>query len=373
MMQCFRIGIIGDGQLALMLAESLQKMDVPFLSLSHADESPMHTFFPENVTNDEKRFQQDCSVFTLENEFHTIQELKTLLGEKAQGLFPDLQSYSFFADKISQRTFYAREDIPSPRWCTLEKEEDLVSLSDFPYPFVLKTSKGGYDGKGVRIVTNKEELESALIEFNFYQGNPLLVEEKVAIVKEVAQGFIRSKEGKYTLLPLVETVQEQGVCNLVKYPADVSPDLESQVEAILLKIIHSGLTGIFNFEFFIDSNGKVLINEGAPRTHNSQHLTMNASPFSQFDLLAMYLTTPAHAPEKISAKKSLMVNILGKSKGEYGDLKLPDLGSLEVHGKLYGKKLSSPGRKMGHVNVIDKGSNTDLLTIGRKILKEYEL
>ena len=369
----FMVGILGDGQLALMLADSLQKLNVPFLALSHSDESPMRTFYPQNVTREMASFQQNCTVFTLENEFHTTQELKDLLGEKTSGLFPDLHSYSFFADKISQRTFYEKAGIPSPRWISLLSEQDLSLLHDFPYPFVVKTSKGGYDGKGVRVIKNKEELETTLNDFHFYQGNPLLVEEKVEILKEVAQGFIRNKEGKFTLLPLVETVQENGVCNLVKYPADISSALNSEVEKIIIKIIQTGLVGIFNFEFFIDTQGRVLINEGAPRTHNSQHLTINASPYSQFDLLAMYLTDPADAPEKIHTEKSLMINILGKSKGDYGSLKLPDLSGLEVHEKLYGKKFSSPGRKMGHVNVIDKEGHKDLLSIGRKILKEYEL
>jgi 5-(carboxyamino)imidazole ribonucleotide synthase len=171
----------------------------------------------------------------------------------------------------------------------------------------------------------------------------------------------------------VETLQENGVCNLVQYPATVSPNIKAQIEFYLERLIAGGLIGIFNFEFFVDENNRVLINEGAPRTHNSQHLTIDASSNSQFELLALYLTDPTHAPRKVSTLPSIMVNILGKSNGEYGELKIPEVFPLKITKKLYGKKTSSPGRKMGHVNVVDEAGRADLVSLGKKILEEYEL
>ena len=373
MKQSSRVGIIGDGQLALMLAEALHEQQVGFMCLSESQESPMWTFFPEAVTSDPLKFQQECSIFSLENEFHSIPELKTLLGDKLPLLFPTPESYSHFADKISQRKFYELCDIPSPQWMALESQTDLPKLKRFNYPFVVKASKGGYDGKGVRVVHSENELEEALKAFKFLEGNALLIEEKVHIQIEVAQGFLRSKEGHCTLLPLVETVQENGVCNLVKYPADVSSSIKNKISAMLKQMMDQGLVGIFNFEFFIDQNGKVLINEGAPRTHNSQHLTLDASQLSQFDLLAMYLTDPSRAPSLIETLPSVMINILGKRDGAPSELSLPRFTDVKIHSKLYGKKKSSPGRKLGHVNVVDKAGQQDLLAIGQKILKEYDL
>lgn len=368
------VGIIGDGQLALMLAESLNRMGKPFLCLSSSVDSPMLTFFPDHITQDADFFRETCGVFTLENEFHTIPELENLLKEKKSALFPTIESYSFFADKISQREFYESAGITSPKWMALKNPSDLEEVPEkFPYPFVLKMSKGGYDGKGVRIISNNEEFITALDQFNFFKGNHLLVEEKVQIVKEVAQGFLKDKNGQFTLLPLVDTIQENGVCNLVQYPSTVSPNTQAQIEFFLERLIEKNLIGIFNFEFFIDQHNRVIINEGAPRTHNSQHLTMNASQFSQFDLLALYLTDSSRTPRKMTALPSVMINILGQTNGSYGDLKLPEVDSLKVHSKLYGKSKSSPGRKMGHVNVIDEEGRSDLLAIGRKILKEYRL
>jgi 5-(carboxyamino)imidazole ribonucleotide synthase len=369
-----RIGIIGDGQLALMLAEALVKTKSSFLCLSESPESPMHTFFPDHITSDREKFKNECTVFTLENEFHTIPELQKLLGDKADLLFPEVSSYSFFADKISQRVFYESAGITSPKWMPLRTESDLIILkAKFPFPFVLKVSHGGYDGKGVRVIHNNEELDVALKHFNFNAGTELLVEEKIQIAKEVAQGFLRNSQGQFTLLPLVETIQENGVCNLVQHPPSVSPNVQAQIEFFLERLIAHNLVGIFNFEFFIDNNNRVIINEGAPRTHNSQHLTLDASIYSQFDLLALYLTDPQNVPRKILAKPSVMINILGKASGPCGELKLPEISPLKPTAKLYGKIKSSPGRKMGHVNVIDDEGRTDLLEIGRKILKEYEL
>ena len=371
--QCEKIGIIGDGQLALMLAEALEKRGFSFLALSEASDSPMHTFFPHAVISDERKFREECSLFTLENEFHTIPELTALLGDKINQLFPDADSYAFFADKISQRIFFDKCGIPSPKWVALRTSEDLKHLSEFSFPFILKASKGGYDGKGVRVIQDKNDIDMALKDFPFSEGNELLVEEKVAIIKEIAQGFLRHQNGKFTLLPLVHTVQEKGVCNLVKYPADVDQNISQKIESFLKKMIDQGLIGIFNFEFFLDQNGNVLINEGAPRTHNSQHLTIDASTHSQFDLLALYLAQPDELPETISTRPSIMVNILGKRSDPPGELRLPEFTSVEIHPKLYGKSKSSPGRKLGHVNVVDSSGSHDLLSIGRQILQEYDL
>lgn len=369
-----KVGIIGDGQLALMLAEALTKINTPFLCLSTAQDSPMHAFFPDSITSDTQKFRSECDVFTLENEFHTIPELHDLLQVKSGKLFPEINSYNFFADKISQRRFYESAGISGPKWMPLRNSNDLQAISEkFQYPFVVKASKGGYDGKGVRIVHNHPELEKVLQDFKFPEGNFLLVEEKVQIQKEVAQGFLRAANGQFTILPLVETIQENGVCNLVHYPSHVNDHIQGQIDFFLERLIASGLVGIFNFEFFVDMNNRVLINEGAPRTHNSQHLTLDASPLSQFDLLALYLTDPSHAPRKVTAKPSVMVNILGKKNGPSGELKLPEFSSLKVSAKLYGKTQSSVGRKMGHVNVVDEEGRTDLLAVGKRILKEYDL
>lgn len=369
------VGIIGDGQLALMLADSLKKSGFPFCAYSTTKNSPMELLYPAETTHDLFTFQSKANVFTLENEFFTVNELSDMLQEKKDTLFPDLESYQHFSDKISQRKFYASFDIPSPRWMEVTASDfDKIFESGFSFPFIVKAPSGGYDGKGVRVVRNPSEFNSVADTFGLYEGKPLLIEEMVTIKKELAQGFLRSKDGSYTLLPLVETVQVNGICQYVHHPAPVSEKIAQEIESILQKLIHAPLTGIFNFEFFLDDQDRIFINEGAPRPHNSQHLTMDASPFSQFDLVAKYVTQEKNLPQHIETKPSAMVNILGKSQGSGYQLTLPEIGpGISVHTKLYGKETCSPGRKMGHVNLIHHDSPLDLRETALRVFKEYHI
>lgn len=369
------VGIIGDGQLALMLADALQKKEIKFCCLTTSDNSSMQRAYSEHTTQDKNYFQQTATIFTLENEFLTLSELRELLKEKSHLLFPDMGSYSYFADKISQRTLYDQLGLPSPKWKALLKEADLPSIKEhFPYPYILKTSQGGYDGKGVREVKSDDELTRALKDFGFWEGKPLLVEEKVLLKKEVAQGFLRNPHGQHSFLPLVETVQRDGVCNLVYYPAEVSSPVRAQIQFILNALSEYPLIGIFNFEFFIDQNDHVTINEGAPRPHNSQHLTVDASNYSQFELLAMYLADEKQLPVEINTLPSAMINVLGQSSSHDYQLTLPSLDTkLKVYPKLYAKEKCLPGRKMGHVNIVGKILDTELKKTAEQILMEYKI
>jgi 5-(carboxyamino)imidazole ribonucleotide synthase len=368
------VGIIGDGQLALMLAESLTKLQINFCCLSSSRDSSMSNLFPEQTTQNKDLFFHKSTVFTLENEFLSTEELKSLLKDKAPRLFPKLSSYGHFSDKISQRNLFQSLKISSPKWFPLLSHEDIpVIKNEFPYPFVLKAAQGGYDGKGVKIIKSNEEFQKALTEFGHFEGRPLLVEEKVSIKKEVAQGFLKNSKSS-TLLPLVDTVQENGVCNFVFYPADVSDSVRKEIELMLKKLMDYPLIGIFNFEFFIDDKDQVYINEGAPRPHNSQHLTINASSHSQFDLLALYLAEDKPIPETVTTMKSAMINLLGQSSGTGIELILPkNQDNIEVHPKLYGKSKCSPGRKMGHINLVDKIGTQNLRPIATKYFTEYKL
>ncbi len=336
-----------------------------FLCLLQSENSPMERIYPDRVTRDTQRFVTECDVFTLENEFLKANELKSILGTKSSSLFPELGSYQHFADKISQRTLFRELSLPSPQWQVISA---VSELSGFSYPFIAKAPTGGYDGKGVRVIRNSDELSQTGREFGF----PLLIEEKVKLKTEVAQGFVRTQEGKLALLPLVETLQQDGICHLVQYPAKVSDQVRLAVEAALKKLALSPLVGIFNFEFFVDDQDQVTINEGAPRPHNSQHLTIDASSTSQFDLLADALA--GRALSRVYTKPSIMVNILGQTKGTDVPLTLPELPpGVKVTPKLYGKEKCAPGRKMGHVNLVDVSGTHDLKSLGEKILREYRL
>jgi len=335
----------------------------------------MQKYFPAQTTHDKSYFFATATVFTLENEFLSITQLNELLGKKISALFPDIESYSHFADKNSQRKLFDQMGLRSPKWMPLLNTDDLHKVkAQFTYPFMLKSSQGGYDGKGVREIKNEAELFCGLNDFGFYNDRPLLVEEKIKLKKEVAQGFLRNKNGDSTLLPIVDTVQQSGVCNLVYYPSDVSEHVTKQIMDMIKILINYPLIGIFNFEFFVDEQDNVTINEGAPRPHNSQHLTINASNHSQFDLLAMYLTNQGPFPKIVETKPAAMINILGQTSGTNYKLSLPSTSeTIQIHTKLYGKEKCSPGRKMGHVNIIDESGKTNLRNVAEKLLREYKI
>lgn len=334
----------------------------------------MRRKFPTMVTQEETLFARTADVFTLENEWLTAHELKRILAEKIEFLFPQLESYEVLSNKIKQRELFDRLSLPSPRWMAIRGMEDLEELkSSFDFPYILKVSRGGYDGKGVRLIKNQIDLESALNDFDFYDGNVLLVEEKIELLREVSQGFIQNHQ-QSSLLPLVETYQRNGICQHVFYPSEASEKEALDIRQILKRLMLYPLIGLFNIEFFIDTDQKVYINEIAPRPHNSQHLTINASSLSQFDLLALYLIDHPMIPPQVETFPSAMVNILGRSSSEHYKLTLPMINqNVSITTKLYEKKDSQPGRKMGHVNLVDPNGSVDLKVLALTLFKDYHI
>ena len=236
------------------------------------------------------------------------------------------------------------------------------------------------------MANSPEELRSALSLFGFNQGKSILVEEKVDLVAELAQGVLFDGNGNSIFLPLVETIQRNGICELVltrpRLSAEILSWVSKQIKSALDALAKSGLKGLFSFEFFLTRDGRLLINEGAPRPHNSQHVTLDASDDSQFSLLMTYASSrnlpTLHGMDssgnEVSVLPAAMINLLGKTTGVQYQLVLPELpASLRVHPKLYLKKECRPGRKMGHLNLVDPSDSLDLVALGQKILKEYQL
>jgi 5-(carboxyamino)imidazole ribonucleotide synthase len=380
------IGILGDGQLALMLGEAASAQGIDFLGFGLDAHSSFAARFREQFvlgdTNNQTQlneFARSCSALTLENEFIPFEILEKVKNETATPVVPSPESYQFFAGKISQRQFYEKHGISGPNWAILASATNCP----LPFPVVVKASEGGYDGYGVRIARNEEEFTAAAKQFGIEQGKRVLVEEKVAIAKELAQGILLDGKGNYILLPLVETVQRNGICEMVLSRPTLSESklisATQEIQTILMKIARSGLNGLFNFEFFLTAEGRVLMNEGAPRPHNSQHLTIDASPVSQFSLLMNFLATGELDSKYKNAKAlpsqpAVMINLLGQSKGENYSLQLPSLpDGVVAHPKLYLKKECRPGRKMGHLNLVDPQAKINLIELADRVLKEYQL
>lgn len=372
------IGILGDGQLAMMLGESAQRRDIPFIAFGKDRDSSFARRFPDHFSTAlDATSRGQCKSLTLENEFFSAEELESFERELDAPVCPRPADYRHFQNKIAQRRFYQSLQIPSPQWCVYPQLLDG--------PLVLKASQGGYDGYGVRVVSGPDAIPAALRDLGHDRGKEILVEEKVRIRKELAQGILVDGKGGIVYLPLVESIQENGICILTlsqpTLPAEELAGVRAQAKAILDKIAASGIQGLYHFEFFLTEDGRLLMNEGAPRPHNSTHLTMHASDWSQFDLLVEFLhqgKLPLPSGTEVRAAPSVMVNLLGRSSGSAYELGLPDLElGIDVYPKLYLKKENRPGRKMGHLNLVDRRerplSADEFLALGRKIYQEYTL
>jgi 5-(carboxyamino)imidazole ribonucleotide synthase len=372
------IGILGDGQLAMMLGESAQRRDIPFVAFGKDRDSSFARRFPDQFSTAlDATSRGQCKSLTLENEFFSATELESFERELVAPVCPKPADYRHFENKIAQRRFYESLQIPSPPW--------RVYPEALNFPLVLKASQGGYDGYGVRVVSEASALPAALRDLGHDQGKAILVEEKVRIRKELAQGILVDGKGGIIYLPLVESIQQNGICVLTLSQPTLSPeelaDARIQAKSILDKIAGSGITGLYHFEFFLTEDGRLLMNEGAPRPHNSTHLTMQASDWSQFDLLIEFLhrgQLPLPSGTEIQAAPSVMVNLLGRSSGAKYELGLPDIElGVDVYPKLYLKKENRPGRKMGHLNLVDRRerplSADAFLALGQKIFQEYTL
>jgi 5-(carboxyamino)imidazole ribonucleotide synthase len=241
----------------------------------------------------------------------------------------------------------------------VEGESDAGSID---FPFVVKVRRHGYDGQGTFIVKDRGSFESIRAKL---QGQSLLVEEFVPFDRELAAIAARSATGEIAIYPIVETQQQNQVCRLVIAPADISLDVKTEACAIARTLLNSlEAVGVFGIELFLTADNKLLVNEIAPRTHNSGHFTIDACETSQFE---QHLRAVCQLPLGNSALKcagAVMVNLLGYESAESDYLakrkQLAQISGAFVH--WYGKKVSRPGRKLGHVTVV---LDADLVAQGR--------
>ncbi|MDH4469130.1 MAG: ATP-grasp domain-containing protein [Bacteriovoracaceae bacterium] len=380
------IGILGDGQLSLMLVEAALSQGQDIVVAGDDEDSPVRRTYPElHILDDYPSFFAKARVVTLENEFYSIQQLRAWQKKYAFELIPDLNSFEAMATKANQFKYFQNLGLPLPKTAVLplsaaqnENDHELalwIEANQFTFPLMVKKSYGGYDGYGVEIAKSWEDLKSTIAKFEGSKYE-LVFQELVNIKHECAQSIVLDGKGHGILLPLVQTFQRDGICHLVSTEHQLSMEVQKQIQNIFAKLKSSTLKGLFAIEFFVTPDDVVLVNESAPRPHNSQHITTDACHKSQFDYLIELCAYKPIKDETVVARPSLMVNLLGKTSGAKYQLKMPDIASdFLVYPKLYNKKLSRVGRKMGHVNVLANNPTaiTNLLSIGEKIFREYDL
>lgn len=307
-----------------------------------------------------REFARHCDVVTFDHEHVPADVIDALLADGI-AVHPGPQALLHAQDKLVMRAALTDAGLPCPRWAAASTEADVIAFAEEAgWPVVVKTPRGGYDGKGVLLASSVDDVRAWLTAAS-ERGEQLLLEARVPFVRELSVLLARSPSGQAAAWPVVETVQTDGICTEVIAPApDLDPDAARAATVIGLDIAATlGVTGVMAVELFELADGSVVVNELAMRPHNSGHWSMDGAVTGQFEQhLRAVLDLPLGSP-RAREPWTVMGNVLG---GEHADLYptyrhlMARDPELKVH--LYGKSVR-PGRKIGHVNV--SGSDlTDL-------------
>lgn len=352
-----RVGIIGGGQLAQMMGESADDLGIDLVIQTPYPDDPAVAvakqviFAPITDALATAQLAQLSDVITFENEFVDLEALKPL-AEQGVIFYPTLANLAPLLDKYEQRQYLASLNLPVPAYFSLE---DAIAPA---FPLVVKVRRHGYDGQGTFVVHSPAELENIRQQL---QGLSLMGEEFIAYDQELAVMAARSHGGEIAIYPVVETQQQNQVCRRVIIPAAIPSKIQTEIEVIARHFLEQlQAVGVFGIEFFLTKDGKILINEIAPRTHNSGHYTLDACLTSQFAMQLRVVTGLPLTAVNLKTPKAVMVNLLGYeySNEDYAEKreKIAALPLTYVH--WYGKGESRPGRKLGHITVLADSQGT---------------
>ncbi|MBG1263977.1 5-(carboxyamino)imidazole ribonucleotide synthase [Nostoc commune] len=366
-----RVGVIGGGQLAWMMADAAQKLGVELVVQTPSEHDPAVSiaketvFAPVDDANATKILAQKCDIITFENEFVNLDAL-SILAQQGVCFRPRLEALAPLLDKYDQRCYLRDLGLPVPQFLALDEVKNLKSQIEYlGFPAVLKSRRHGYDGQGTFIIQDFAALEQKLsyetTTKNLNQSF-FLLEEFIPFERELAIIAVRSVKGEIVTYPVVETQQEQQVCRRVIAPAEITPNQVAEIQAIAHTLLNSlQVVGIFGIELFLGTNGKILVNEIAPRTHNSGHFSIDACETSQFEQhLRAVCGLPLGNPALQSAG-AVMVNLLGyeDSHSDYQSQRQQIAEIPQAHIHWYGKTESRTGRKLGHVTVLLDNQNRE--------------
>jgi 5-(carboxyamino)imidazole ribonucleotide synthase len=367
----FKFGVLGGGQLGRMLIQEAINYDVRIYALDSSKEAPCGRIADEftvgDITdfNDVVRFGQDKDVLTVEIENVNVEALEKLEKQGVK-VFPQPRVLRLIKDKGLQKEFYMENNIPTAPFKFVNSRTDLEK-APFQIPFVQKLRTGGYDGKGVQIIKSKSDMEFAF-------EKPSIVEESIDFEKELSVIVARNENGETITYPLVECEFNPDL-NLVEFlfsPANVNSSVEEAAEKLAIKVVNDlDMVGLLAVELFLTKDGSLLVNEVAPRTHNSGHHTIECNETSQFE---QHLRAVLNLPLGSTKVKTpgVMVNLLGsagyKGKAIYRGLeKVISKSGVNIH--LYGKSETKPHRKMGHAT-ITADSLDEAKSLARWVQKE---
>lgn len=351
-----RIGIIGGGQLGRMMVMAGQRLGCTCVVLDPTPGSPAGQVAGHQIVGDYhdpaklRELAEACDVTTFDIEDIDTETLIEL-GREGCRIRPDPQVLAVIQDKLTQKETLAAAGIPTAPFVPMPKPEP-GSFAAFGYPLVQKARRGGYDGHGVAVMRGRED-------FGAHLPVPSLVERFIPATKEIAVLMARALDGDWRCYPPVEMCMRPGknLLDMLLAPASIDPVTAAAAEDLARRTVETlGGVGVFGIELFLTAEGKLLVNEVAPRTHNSGHHTIEANVTDQFEQhLRAILGLPLGATDQLCP--AAMINLLGAPghrgrpliKGLAAALAIPGVG---VH--IYGKAATAPFRKMGHVTVLDQ-------------------
>jgi len=366
----FKLGILGAGQLARMSALQAYRfgIQVAVYTGSQPAQPTEPTSFVSPLSVDGAfddvaaltAFAQSCDLITLENEFIDAAILEKVQADSGTPIYPTPGTFALIGDKKSEKECFQRAGIPVSPWGLLLNAEQARQFGEtHGYPFVIKSSKGGYDGYGNATVHNAEQAADAWSKLGGSSGREVIAEAFVSFRMELAVQVARNRTGT-VVYPCCESIQEGHICKTIIAPARISPELRKQAEEMAIAAIEAidGI-GLFAFEFFLTQDDRIILNESAPRPHNSGHYTIEGCVSSQFEnhiRAVLGLPLGSTAPRRNAA---VMVNVLGKRNHPAVAEQIEGiLRSDDAHLHIYGKLQSKIGRKMGHITVL--GDDTEL-------------
>jgi 5-(carboxyamino)imidazole ribonucleotide synthase len=363
-----RLGVLGGGQLGRMLIQAANDLNIHIHCLDPDPNAPCseiaHSFSCGSLTdfNTVLNFGSNKHLITVEIENVNVEALIEL-EKKGVKVFPQPNVLKLIQDKGLQKEFYLKNNIPTAAFELISSKAELLLKTDFPFVHKLRT--GGYDGKGVKIISNLSEAEQSF-------DAPSVIEEKIDFQKELSVLVARNEKGEIKTFPLVEC-EFNPEANLVEFlfsPADISPEIELKAKEIASQLIEKlNMVGLLAVELFLTKSNELLVNEIAPRPHNSGHHTIECCTTSQFSQhLRAILNLPLGDTSLIQA--GAMINLVGEKEfnGPVIYDGLENLLSIPgVFPHLYGKEISKPFRKMGHITIT--GKNIDELKAKRDKIK----
>jgi 5-(carboxyamino)imidazole ribonucleotide synthase len=350
-----KIGIIGGGQIGKMIAQEAKRMSLKVVILDPTKNCPASTVCDKLIVADFKNedkikeLAKYSDVITYEIELANSEALKNLESKKYP-IFPSPHSLYLIQNKYRQKKFLQENKLPVPEFKKITSINDLSFIAEkFEYPLMLKASEDSYDGRGNYLIKSKEDIPIA---YNSFDNREIFAEKYVDFKTEISIMVARNKKGQIETFPIAENIHKNNVLDTTLVPANISPKIYKDAEIIAKNVVAClNDIGIFGIEMFVSNKDDIFINEIAPRPHNSGHYSIEGCSISQFEQhIRTILNLPLIKPELL--RPTVMKNILGPPNfsGNYrirGMSKLLSIPSTKIH--LYGKSLTSPGRKLGHI------------------------